>query len=503
METIKRIVLAGILTGLIALVGCKPPQDIEVERETVDLAFPIFTSETTLSDLISKGQDSNALVIFDDDRMGLLYETGMDIPIQIPDLPDADISLVYPETVISEVTAPGVLIKEAHIESGQLRLFFENNDTPENVAVSITADKLTKNGVPFQQDLLITYSGTFPARVEAYFDLDGYTLDMKHGPLTITYAATNQNGQTVPLNLALFSPRDVKMNFIDGIWDNQVIALDIPNLNIGFFDHYPDNGTVTFTDPTIDFTINNSVGLPAKMNLDHIVATTIHGDLINFTGHLTENGFGIGHPDINHIGDWVVSQATMDKSNSNIVAVTEALPTHLSLSQTSVELCPQGQSEGFMTKDAGMKLHIQAKLPFEGKVTDFRVTKKFGVHFSTDDRIKSAAIKFQAHNQIPLNARIQLYFKDEAGIILDSLVASNGVMVIDAAKVDPDGQVIQASDWQEEIPISAERWERIKPATEVILTTTFASTSEGQVPVIIKKGQGVILNAGLKLVALP
>ncbi len=77
------------------------------------------------------------------------------------------------------------------------------------------------------------------------------------------------------------------------------------------------------------------------------------------------------------------------------------------------------------------------------------------------------------------------------------------MLAVEAAEVDPLGNVIQTKEWQEEVKIDLQKWERIKSAVNVRLVTSFTSSASAQVPVSVKANQQVLLNAGLKLVVLP
>lgn len=501
MMKVRRSVFFGFLGLLFLGVSCAAPEDIEVERELVNLAFPIFTSETTLSDLIDGGQDSSALIIYNDNSMGLEYETQVSIPVPMPMMADFSLPLISNNQEVPNFPIPGVQMKRAKLESGKISFQFENNQHEEDVTIEVTVSHLSKDNAIFKRVFPITYLSGLPAKTEVSFNLDGYLIDVQHGNMSVTYRAKLANGSVASIDAASISIKDATFEFVAGEWASQTIPLVVPKLNIGFFDHYTNGGIVTFTNPKLRMIAQNSVGLPVKLNFDEISVNTIANEKMQVEGHFVQDGFRIARPGLGQIGQYLTSSKTMDKTNSNIVELFGEQLKSVSYNM-DMAVCPEGPEEGFVAKNSRVDLGLKAELPFEGKINGFKVKKEFDVKF-TNEYVKAAVLKLQAKNQIPMDARIQLYFLDNAGLILDSLVASNGVLAIEAAIVDHLGNVIRAEEWQEELPISQEKWQRIRPAVTVRLVTIFTSSSSGQVAVKVKANQHVELNAGLKLIVLP
>lgn len=489
------------IAGL-ALIGasCTAPQDIQVERETVDLAFPIFTSETTLSDLIESGQDSAGLVVFADNSMGFVYETMTSVDIPMPVLKDFELPLLSPETNITTEALDNVMLANAKFDEGTLKVYFENNTIAENINVVVTFPNIMKDGIPAKAAFVLAYDGSFPSRMEWETDLAGYDMTTIHDEFSIIYDAKLANGTNATITTAKMGITDAALGYIDGDWAKTSIPVSLGTHQINFFDHYSD-GSVVFTNPSLKIFVNNPVGVPSKLEMNNISIHTNTNQIIDLQGHYMTNGMSLDYPTMIQVGDSKSSNFTIDKNNSSIVEAAGEQPTHINYDLNYI-LAPDGSNKGFMTKDSKIDLTVQAQLPFEGKVNDFKAVKSFDVKF-TNEFIQSAAIKLQAVNQIPLSTRIQLYFIDNADIILDSLDASNGILAIDAAEVDHLGDAVQSTNWEKEIPISPEQWERIKKAVKVELATSFTSSESGQVSVKIKANQRVELNAGLKIVVLP
>ncbi len=489
------------MTGL-ALFGasCTAPQDIQVERETVDLAFPIFTSETTLSDLIESGQDSSALVVFADNSMGFVYEKTTSVAIPMPVLEDFEVPLTSSETNIPNKALDNVMMAHAQFDEGTLKVYFENNTIAENINVVVTFPNIVKDGIPVKAAFTLSYDGTFPSRAEWETDIAGYDLNIIHDEFSVLYDAKLPNGTNATITQAKMGISNAVLGYVDGTWATATIPLSISPQQINFFDHYS-NGSVVFTNPSIKIIANNPVGVPSKLGINNISVQTNTNQTMDLQGHYMTNGISLDYPTMIQVGDSKTTHITIDKNNSNIVDAAGGQPTLVNYDLDYI-IAHDGSNDGFLSKDSKVDLTLQAHLPFEGKVNEFKAIKSFDVKF-TNEYIQSAAIKLQAVNQIPLDARIQLYFIDNADIRLDSLDASNGVLAIDAAEVDFLGDVTQTTRWEKEIPISPEQWERIKKAVKVELVTSFTSSESGQVSVKIKANQRVELNAGLKIVVLP
>ena len=494
-------VLFGWMGMAILVASCTSPSDIRVERETVDLAFPIFTSETTISDLINDGQDSSALVVYADNQMGLVYETSTQVGVPMPEFENIEIALQSPITTVPNLPLVGVQVEKAAFNAGSLNFTFANNQYTENVKVVLRINQLSKNNDIFSKTINLNYDGNLPVKQDVSVDLSGYGIDVANSALKVEYQASLSDGSPATLEEAKMKMEDLNFKWIAGEWATKTLHLDIPSQEIGFFEHYTNSGSVIFTDPKLKITAQNNVGVGSKLVFNQIKVNTINNGWGNLNGDFFSSDFSLAHPDMNQMGSSVMSNTEINKNNSNVVEVFNAQAKRIQFDADYV-VCPMGANKGFIADDSKVNVNMRVELPFEGQVNEFKVAKEFDVKF-TNEHVKAAYLKLQAINQIPLDARIQMYFLDNADVILDSLVASNGMLAIEAADVNPLGSVIQTKEWQEEIKINQEKWEKIKGAVNVRLVTSFTSSSSAQVPVSIKANQQVRLNAGLKLVVLP
>ncbi len=491
----------GWLGMMLFVASCTGPSDISVERETVDLAFPIFKSETSISDLIDQGQDSSALVVFADNRMGLIYESGIEVDVPMPEMEDWGIDLQSPITEIPNLPLAEVQVEKAKFDAGALVFTFANNQYTENVKVVLRINQLSKNNIIFSKTINLDYNGSLPVNQSFSVNLAEYGMDISTSPLKVEYQASLSDGTMANIDEAKLQMEDVNFAWLAGQWTKKTMPLDIPNQKIGFFEHYTNSGSVVFTNPKLKIIAENSVGVGSELVFNTINVKTLTSGTVPLSGAFFDDNFSLTYPNMEQVGTALTSYTELTKENSNIVEVLNAQAKQIHVDADYV-ISPNGTDKGFIAKDSKVNLNMRVELPFEGKVNEFTVEKKFDVKF-TNERVKAAYLKLQAINQIPLDARIQLYFVDNADVILDSLVASNGVLAIEAAQIDGLGNVTHTKEWQEEIKINAEKWERIKTAQSVRLVTSFTSALSAQVPVSIKANQLVQLNAGLKLVVLP
>ncbi|HHB78068.1 MAG TPA: hypothetical protein ENK85_02400 [Saprospiraceae bacterium] len=500
MKKIKNNVFLMWMAGLLIGVSCTTPTDIQVERETVDLAFPVFTSETSISELIDGGVDSTALVVHSDHEMGLYYETKTHVGVSMPELEDMSLDL-NPMTTIPNLPVSGVNIEKAKFDGGTMSFSFRNTQFDKNIKVVLRVNQLSKDGGIFSKTLDLDYTGSFPVTADVAVPLEGYKMDISQSPLQIEYQASFNDGSTASIDEAKMEMKEAEFGWVEGDWGVQSIPVETPDHEIGFFDHYSNGGVVHFANPKLNIIAQNSVGIPSKFVFNGITVNTLGSGEISVFGDFVDDGFSLAYPSIDQLGTYLTSVDEMNKTNSNIVEIFNAQPTDINY-DIDFLVSPGGNGTGFIAKDAGVDLTMGVELPFEGTLSDFKVEKSFDVKF-TNEYVQAATMKLYAKNQIPLDARIQMYFLDNAGIVLDSLVASNGILAVSSAIVAPSGDVIQAKKWDEEVSIDLDKWSRIKSAVEVKLVTSFTSSSAGQVPVKIKSNQRVELNAGLKLVVQP
>ncbi len=491
----------GWLGMMLLVASCTGPSDISVERETVDLAFPIFKSSTTMSDLIDEGQDSTALVVYSDNRMGLVYESEFQVDVPMPEMEDFEIDLQSPITEIPNLPLAGVQVEQSKFEAGSLVFTFANTQYAENVKVVLRINQLSKNGNIFSKTINLDYAGSLPVNKSFSVNLADYGMNVATSPLKVEYQASLSDGTMANIDEAKMKMQDVDFAWLEGQWTKKTMPLDIPDQEIGFFEHYTNSGSIVFTNPKLKIIAQNSVGVGSQMVFNAINVETLSSGIVPLSGAFFDNGFSLAYPNMGQMGTSLTSKKDLTKENSNIVEIFNAQAKQIHFDADYV-ISPLGTDKGFIANDSKVNLNMQVELPFEGKVNEYKVAKEFDVKF-TNEHVKAAYLKLQAINQIPLDARIQMYFLDNADVVLDSLVASNGMLAIEAAETDGLGNVTRTQEWQEEVKINAEKWARIKGAQSVRLVTSFTSSFSAQVPVSIKSNQNVQLNAGLKLVVLP
>jgi hypothetical protein len=162
----------AITLGIALWSACKKSdfENIELADHTAEFAFPLFTTDLELQDLLFNLQSdslSDDTIFVNADNTLTLFYSG-----DVAQKPASDIFKFLTNTlpffltdsvISSPVDAPGgVLIRQADILSGTISFYLQNS-TPDTITGYFEAPELTLLGMPFQLPFVIPPGGTFIA----------------------------------------------------------------------------------------------------------------------------------------------------------------------------------------------------------------------------------------------------------------------------------------------------------------------------------------------------
>ncbi|WP_245553838.1 hypothetical protein [Cytophaga aurantiaca] len=398
---------------------------------------------------------------------------------------------------VTLTTTHGERLKTVLVKSGTVPLKISST-FKHNVDATITFPYIKKNGVALTKTISLTYNGASPVVSTTSIDLTGYTLDCSEGNTkfnTITYTGNlkvtykSGNAITTAQNIAITTGlTDIQYSYVDGYIGQYALSVPKDSVAIDIFDN-AFIGTVFFTDPKVRAIITNSVGAESTVKINSLIAQSKITGNTAITGSIINTNIPILYPSLAEIGQSKSTTIQLDKTNSNVQTVFNPAPNKI-IYQMSAAINPSGVSANFATDSSYVKIRGEVEIPMEGKVTKFVLLDTIE-NISYPDivvggkavTITRAAFNVALSNGFPMNTSIQMYFMDDANVILDSLFAAPHV--IPSGSIDASGKVTTPTEIFIKEVYDEARYSRITASTKAVMYAYFSTANNGTVPVKI------------------
>ena len=399
---------------------------------------------------------------------------------------------------VTLATFHGEKIKMILIKSGILPLKISSTFR-HNVQVLITFPYIKKNSIALTRIIDLNYvSGSSPVVSSSIVDLAGYTIDCSEnntnvntltftGNLKVSYKSGSPitTAQKIDLSTGI---SDISYSYINGYIGKYVLTVPQDSVAISIFDNaYV--GNIFFTDPKIRAIITNSFGAPSTVKMNKLIAQSNITGNADVTGSVINTTIPILYPSLAQIGQSQKTTIQLDRTNSNVQSVFNPAPDKIIYQMTAV-INPAGESDNFATDSSYVKIRGEVEIPMEGKVTKFvlldtieGVTYPDMVNNGKGVKIISAEFSIKLSNGFPMNTNIQLYFLDDAKVILDSLFKSPHM--ITSGAVDAAGKVITPTNVTIQEVYDEARYNRITSSKKAVLYAYFSTANNGTTPVKI------------------
>ena len=260
-------------------------------------------------------------------------------------------------------------------------------------------------------------------------------------------------------------------------------------------------GNIYFTDPKVRAIITNSVGAESTVKIDQLTAQSNITGNTNIVSSVINTTIPIFYPSLAEIGQSKVTTIQLDKTNSNVQTVFNPAPNKI-IYKMSGAINPSGVSANFATDSSYIKVRGEVEIPMEGKVTKFVLLDTID-NISYPDlvvngkavTVLSAGFNVALSNGFPMNSNIQIYFMDDANVILDSLFQSPHL--IPSASIDAAGKVTTPTDVLIKEMFDEARYSRISTSTKAVLYAFFSTSNNGTIPVKIYSSYKIKSNIGI------
>ena len=479
-----------------------------------DVAIPLVNSSMTLNNILTLSNINNNFSIDADNFITLVYRGNLlsvraDEALKIPDQP-IDSNFTFPSALTPGFDAlpaqdtfllPNALQGDfafnagpngAYIDSMSLKtcLFALNliSGFQHQLLVNISIPGARKNGIPFSTEVIIPAAGGSPITRSANFSLAGYRINLNQNGvpnrLKINFGLkiikTNTTIQPGQDNLGIvMSLSNISFKNLFGSIGQQSLSPNIDTIPITLFNNSLMGGSIAFQNATLGINISNAFGLPIEGEFQQIegynpISSTPVTPLLS---PVLNNSLPINIP--TQIGQTATSSLSIGSSNSNINQVLANLPRFLiyKINAQSNPPPPATQMQNFIEDSSRFKVDLDINIPLEGTLKNLIFQDTINFKFKEVEELQSLALKLSLTNGFPIESKVQVYFADSLGSLVDSLLEDN--VVLASALVGSNGRVTAPTEKNTEINYPAEKISRLGRVRKIYVKATTSTLDNG------------------------
>ena len=324
-----------------------------------------------------------------------------------------------------------------------------SSDFQHNLTAVITFPGMTRNGNVVSETINLPYTGgtsTENLSIDLENVLSNFNTTGTPNQLAIEIELTLEGTGNEVVGTENVSI-SINLNNLDFIHFRGLISPEEVNftdsISIRLFDAVTD-GTFSFTNPKITFSISNGFGIPMRIDFNELKSIRKSSGeeypLTGFTNELT-----ISSPVT--IGDEITTELLINKSNtSNLGQIFGSTPNYFYY-DLDLNVNPNGVMAPlhFMARNSELRLSAEVDLPLEGFAYgfEFRDTLDFetGEDFEDAEAIKFVMFRLIIENGFPVDIDAQINFMDENHNILFAAF-STVEDIVRSGQVNAAGKVI-------------------------------------------------------------
>lgn len=492
---------------------------VEFAPHTPEFAFPLFSTTLNLKELMFKvlndSLGGDTIRVNPDNSMTLFYSG------DVAEKKATDIFGFFPNGIIPVLdtiyyapfaTPDSVTVRKVVLNNGSLNLVVFNSGT-EPINGTFFIPQMSKNGQVFSVPFVAPPNPNFPW-ISSAVQLKDWILESDTNALYFRYEAFLPDGTRIKLpeptpgtpGLGLLL-QNMTFSYLEGYWGYDVYPLTLDTIDI---DINQTNlvGDVTVVDPKVTMTVSNSWGFPTRGVVKYLSFIGRDGQEYKLESpQLSEDSLDFNYPSwaLGEVGQTKETNYVFDRSNSNIDVIFNSQPTQMIYELEGISNAKRDLTiTGFITDSSTIKLRVAVELVLEGAARNFGAEQTLDLNFgeyadldSTD--IESVEFKLVAENGTPIGADLQIYFQDTTQTVIDSLFSEGIRAVMQAAPVDAGGNVTGIGRTETFIPMSIERFNRVRTAKSAYIRNAFTTAQNGAIPVKLKANQDATLKMGVKV----
>lgn len=367
-----------------------------------------------------------------------------------------------------------------------------------DVTVNISIPEIVKNNQPlvFNFDLPYNGSGSTTATQNkdlktAFFDLTK-SGDQTYGQLLANFkiTVTKVGNNAISTNDKLSFVTDFTYNeyeVLHGLIKSSDIAPDnADTLKFDLFrgvDSSLRDVKFSIGDPRIKVILSNSYGIPIHAFLNEFSTVSNSGGKITLTGY--PDPLVVPTPTKQQIGQTIIDSFELNKNNSNIDDVVSNVPKYLVYGYAAQINPPGTTNRNFVTYNSELKVSVDVDIPLYGSADGFVLNHEISLVNTFDDledveELDEVTLRLFLENDFPIDVDLQLYFRDDNDLIIDSLFEANQYLLRSAA-VDATGKITGPSVYTLDITMNKARFDRIRESKNGLIRAKL-NTYKGSVP---------------------
>lgn len=419
------------------------------------VAIPLVSSSISINDLIDLN-DISGIETDEEDLITLVYR-GEIFSIDasgIYNLPDQSQTIS-----VSDIPAPAEGNVTLPSQTYNFLLTFPNSEIITWISFlggqfSVTAESelMAQDGYALDANFKILNSydsngdpleGVVSLSNPAGINLGGSRIEMNNEEnfLQVEYTITisgNGTPDNAPYTIN-FSQSfiNIQYDLIKGYIDQILFPIGNTTVPIDVFKNVTISNLV-FENPTTDFAITNSFGVPIDVLFDQFYAVANNNQVVNVTGTGIETPWRVNYP-LEPGMDPVVTYKNINNDNSNLFQIAQESPKEFYYDVNGLTN-PDGvvQAINWVKHDSNMTIDIEFKLPLWGRVENYSLqdTLEIGLD-NIPEEIEWLEAKLILNNEFPLDIDIEVLLLDENDNITDTLFKDYDLLVaggnVDAA----------------------------------------------------------------------
>lgn len=474
------------------------------------LAVPVGNAHFNVYDVLSKSDTTDLVVIDNTGALKLVYRNQQELIsgedfVNLPDqgvaynrsAMDYGISPVasFSSTIVIQVDevidfGAGGTYQLTSVDFKQGKLAIGVSTTLRHtVKFDLQFPDVLINGVGANASILLNNPNAISQSGSDTIDLSNAIMDLTNGPngfneIRVTGTVTI-TGSGNPITSAESIDIGVDLNnmgfdLINGDFGQTNIFSLSDTIAIKLFNNIS-NGFIQFSDPSADFKMTNSFGIPIRVNFNEVKTKEDEsGQEYPLTGF--PPSFTI--PSAPSPGSSASNNLLLNAQNTqNLGSIISPTPKKM-IYDIDGDINPQGPANNFIKDDSKLSMEATLTLPLEGYATGFLVRDTIPFSLELPEQIDYAIFRLISNNGFPVEVTTKLYLADSSYAVIGE-VLDNSITVIGAAPVDATGRVIQRTKKITDIKISQENADNLK-RTKYLIIEAGAKTFNGELNQVVK-----------------
>lgn len=441
----------------------------------IDLEAPLLHDTLSLANWMNDSSLTSSNGEIQVNLTRTLLDLGLSDLIQIPDT--SIVQLFSPIFTLNNIP-PGttfvnaieehsfdledVQLKNIRVLDGRVKVKVLN-PLGTKVLFKVQLPGVTKNGAVFEHNYSVE-AGTIasPNVQEEWLDISDYQIDLR-GQSGLEYnvlqtkltLSTDPNGPQVSISSSYdfkfeASLESIKVDYAKGYFGSKIFA-DTALFQLNFMNKILE-GSLDLPEMAMQINIENGMKVPLRGQLHYLKNTNQNGNVVQ----LTAPSIGPSVYVTPATGSWSSLQSNgvqldFDATNSNLESFLENLGANNEVAY-EVQLNPWGNTSAGNDEvfpNSRLKVTASAQLPLKLGLNGLTLRDTFNIELSqnqSSSHVQSGVVSLDVINGFPFSCDPVLYFMNENGQIIHSMIGSSQISSCEMAAIDPmDGLKKQPS----------------------------------------------------------